>query len=137
MTKKSTPASWKKGQSGNPKGRPAGKGFVQWRRIFLGEMIEVAQPKWKELLEKQLDEALAGNQHAVRLLYENLLPKQTALSNEEEDNLLDNLTEEENLKLYNYISTIMPEDEVQSFVNAAKKVSSYVKEMKLNRTSIA
>lgn len=133
MRRKPPKTAFKKGQSGNPNGRPAGKGFVQWRKIFLGEMIETAQPKWKELLEKQFDEALSGNQHAVRLIYENLLPKHTPLTNDEEDNLLDNLTDEETSKMYDFLLTIMEKENVAKFIENATKITNFVKEMKAKR----
>lgn len=135
MSRKPPKTAYKKGESGNPNGRPAGKGFVKWRRDFLTELMEASYPKWKMLVDKQLDEALSGNNHANKLIFEHVLPKQSNNINDEEENVFDNLTEEENGKLYDYISTLIPKNEIITFVNTAKKVSSYVKEMKLNRNS--
>jgi len=65
---------WKPGQSGNPRGRPCG--VNKQRQDLVEQMIKFYAPSWEELLEKQKQEALSGNQQAFRLIFEHVLPKQ-------------------------------------------------------------
>lgn len=131
MANKSPKNTWKKGQSGNPKGRAVSI----FRKEALNDMLVTGVPEVKNVFNNVIEQAKQGNVQASRLFLEYVVPKPNNEA-EKEDDLLDNLSEEENVKLYDYISSLIPEDEVQKFVNTAKKVTSYVKEMKLNRTSI-
>lgn len=56
-------AAWKPGQSGNPKGRPAGTGEVAKLRAAIADRVP-------ELLSKLMAQALAGDTAAARLLLE-------------------------------------------------------------------
>ncbi len=69
MTARKPPATaWRKGQSGNPKGRPPG---IRDRRHALRELIE---PHARELIDKALELARAGDVAALRLLLERAVP---------------------------------------------------------------
>ena len=59
---------WRKGESGNPSGRPPG---LPDRRRELRELI---RPHVPELVEKALDMARAGDPAALRLLLDRALP---------------------------------------------------------------
>ena len=56
-------AAWKPGQSGNPKGRPAGSGEVAKLRAAIADRVP-------ELLKKLMAQALEGDTAAARLLLE-------------------------------------------------------------------
>lgn len=61
--KQKPPGRWKKGESGNPAGRPAGVGEVSKIRAAIAERVP-------ELLAKLIEQALAGDTGAARLLLE-------------------------------------------------------------------
>ena len=61
--KKAPPHAWKAGQSGNPKGRPAGAGEVSKIRAAISERVP-------ELLAAMMTKALEGDVGAARLLLE-------------------------------------------------------------------
>ena len=62
-TRKAPAAAWKPGQSGNPKGRPAGTGEVAKLRAAIADRVP-------ELLSKLMAPALEGDTAAARLLLE-------------------------------------------------------------------
>ena len=62
-TRKPPAAAWKPGQSGNPKGRPAGTGEVAKLRSAIADRVP-------ELLSKLMAQALEGDTAAARLLLE-------------------------------------------------------------------
>lgn len=62
-TRKPPAAAWKPGQSGNPKGRPAGSGEVAKLRAAIADRVP-------ELLSKLMEQALEGDTAAARLLLE-------------------------------------------------------------------
>jgi len=59
--------TWKKGQCGNPKGRPAGTGPVEKLRAALGKELP-------DVLEALLAQAKGGDTAAVRLILERTIP---------------------------------------------------------------
>ena len=59
-------AAWKPGQSGNPKGRPAGTGEVSKLRAAIADRVP-------ELLSKLMAQALEGDTAAARLLLERVI----------------------------------------------------------------
>jgi len=61
--KKKKPGRWKAGQSGNPKGRPAGTGKVAEIRVAIAAHVP-------ELLQALVAKALAGDVGSARLLLE-------------------------------------------------------------------
>ena len=63
MTDRKKPGRWKAGESGNPKGRPAGAGEVAKLRAAIGERVP-------ELLAAMMTRALGGDVGAARLLLE-------------------------------------------------------------------
>jgi hypothetical protein len=58
---------WKKGQSGNPKGRANGTGKIAQLRALL-------EPHAEELVQKARDMAMDGDSTALRLCLERLVP---------------------------------------------------------------
>ena len=66
-TRKPPAAAWKPGQSGNPKGRPAGSGEVAKLRAAIAGKVPA-------ILESLTAAALAGDVQAARLLLERTLP---------------------------------------------------------------
>jgi len=59
---------FKKGQSGNPAGRP--KGALDRRSLFR----QLIEPYKDELVSKAVEMALAGNEQMLRLILERALP---------------------------------------------------------------
>lgn len=66
-TRKPPAAAWKPGQSGNPKGRPAGTGEVARMRAAIAGNVPA-------ILNSLTTAALAGDVQAARLLLERALP---------------------------------------------------------------
>ena len=66
-TKKPPVAAWKPGQSGNPKGRPAGSGEVAKLRAAIAGQVPA-------ILESLTAAAIAGDVAASRLILERVLP---------------------------------------------------------------
>jgi len=64
--------AWKKGQSGNPAGRPIGSGdkqFVEQLRIVLAEVVPddpAGERKLRRIAEKLVDAALDGHSWAIQ-----------------------------------------------------------------------
>lgn len=61
--RKRPPPGWKKGQSGNPKGRPPGVGPVNLLRAAIAARVP-------EILAKLIEQAMEGDTGAARLLLE-------------------------------------------------------------------
>jgi hypothetical protein len=59
---------WKKGQSGNPSGRPKGSG--RRRKLFL----DFVEPYGEKLAMKAIQMALDGNENMLRMFLSRLLP---------------------------------------------------------------
>lgn len=67
VDKKTRPTAWKKGQSGNPKGKPRGSGAVQKLRDSIGQHIP-------SILDNLVMQAQGGDIQAARLLLERVMP---------------------------------------------------------------
>ena len=61
------PSQWKPGQSGNPRGKPAGSGELQRLRAAISEHIP-------GIIDELVSAARGGNVQAARLLLERTLP---------------------------------------------------------------
>lgn len=68
MANKTNRGSWKKGQSGNPAGRP--KGIKDWRIKYRKDFEEAAPG----LIKKLIDMAKEGDTHAMKLCIERAIP---------------------------------------------------------------
>ncbi len=66
MTKK-IPSGWQPGQSGNPKGRPVGRGDVALIRAAIGERLP-------EIIDSLVERALSGDTSAASLLLARVAP---------------------------------------------------------------
>lgn len=65
--KNALPQAWKPGQSGNPKGRPAGAGEIAKLRAGIAEHVPA-------IIQTLTTAALAGDVGAARLLLERVIP---------------------------------------------------------------
>jgi len=73
MTTRNPPAAaWKPGQSGNPKGRPAGTGDVSKLRAAIAKQVP-------GILDAMMTKALDGDVGAARLLLERAVPPLKAM----------------------------------------------------------
>lgn len=72
MTEAKKPSQWKPGQSGNPKGKPPGKGELQKLRAAIGVHVPA-------ILDQLVAAASAGDIQAARLLLERVLPPVKAI----------------------------------------------------------
>ena len=71
-TRKPPAAAWKPGQSGNPKGRPAGTGDVSKLRAAIAKQVP-------GILDAMMTKALDGDVGAARLLLERAVPPLKAM----------------------------------------------------------
>jgi hypothetical protein len=72
MTDKKRPGRWKTGESGNPKGKPAGSGELQKLRAAIGEHVP-------EIINRLVAAARGGDIQAARLILERVLPPVKAI----------------------------------------------------------
>ena len=67
-------APWKKGQSGNPIGRPKGAKNLKKRENLLNVLMNAVEPEWEEIINKQIELALRGDFSAAKLLLTMIIP---------------------------------------------------------------
>lgn len=80
MKRKTSPTTWKKGQSGNPKGRPPrGYSISDWFKEMLGNRPEVKQKLANAILVK----AIEGDTVAQKMIWQYMdgMPKQDIEAN--------------------------------------------------------
>jgi hypothetical protein len=88
MTAKSTRGRWKKGESGNPQGKPPGSGELQRLRAAISEHVP-------EIIGKLVEGARGGDIQAARLILERVLPPMKAIEQAQPVNLAgETLTEQ-------------------------------------------
>ncbi len=90
MVMPSKDTQWKKGQSGNPKGRIKGLStHIQQKEKLLADLLNAIEKDWDKIVAPQLALAFKGDYQAVKLLFEYALPKQKVyiLEKEGEDDL--------------------------------------------------
>ncbi|MHC4511423.1 MAG: DUF5681 domain-containing protein [Planctomycetota bacterium] len=68
---------FKKGQSGNPKGRPKGTAFIDVLRAYAAEEPN-GKPRWREAVEFMWKKAFSGNGNSryVKVIVDRLIPSQ-------------------------------------------------------------
>jgi len=65
--------TYKKGQSGNPRGRPKkGHAMADALRVALGKRCDDGKIKRRALAEKVVEMALDGNTEAIKLVFERM-----------------------------------------------------------------
>jgi len=76
LVKPSRDYLWKKGQSGNPAGRPKGSknNITLMRQALEGELRLQIGPQMAEIVQKALDMAKEGNEAMIKLLLDKTLP---------------------------------------------------------------
>lgn len=76
VTKPSRDYLWKKGQSGNPAGRPLGSKnkITMMRQALEGELRTQLGPQMAEVLAKAIELAKAGDGQMIKLLVDKVLP---------------------------------------------------------------
>lgn len=67
MTARKLSTKWKKGESGNPAGRPKGSGLT-------GTLRRAIQDRAPEVVQVLVDAALAGDTQAARILLDRIMP---------------------------------------------------------------
>jgi hypothetical protein len=72
MTEPKSRGRWKPGESGNPKGKPAGCGELQKLRAAIGEHVP-------DIIKKLVTAAKEGDVQAARLLLDRVLPPLKAI----------------------------------------------------------
>lgn len=74
------PQLWKKGQSGNPAGRPKGvkNKITLMKQMLEGELRAQVGPHMAEVLAKALEMAKDGNEAMIKLLIDKTLPSTKA-----------------------------------------------------------
>jgi len=88
MTAKSNRGRWKKGESGNPQGKPPGSGELQRLRAAISEHVP-------EIIGKLVEGARGGDIQAARLILERVLPPMKAIEQAQPVNLAgETLTEQ-------------------------------------------
>jgi hypothetical protein len=74
------PHQWKKGQSGNPKGRPKRQTFDELVKIILNERVGGGQTRQELIARRFVDEMMAGNPAAMHEALKRLWPAETTVS---------------------------------------------------------
>ena len=78
---------WKKGESGNPAGRPVGSKnrLTLLREAVLAEAEELVLDNWAALVQKTIELANAGDTTALKILWDRIVPARKAVDNESAD----------------------------------------------------
>jgi hypothetical protein len=88
MTERTKPGRWRKGESGNPRGKPPGSGELQRLRAAISEHVP-------EIIDKLVEGARGGDIQAARLILERVLPPIKAIEQAQPVNLAgETLTEQ-------------------------------------------
>lgn len=78
---------WKKGESGNPTGRPKGSKnrLTLLREAVLADAEELVLEKWEDLVRKTIQLAEAGDTTALKILWDRMIPSRKAVDNDNAD----------------------------------------------------
>jgi hypothetical protein len=101
---------WKKGQSGNPLGRPKGaKGkAAELRKAIEDTALDQMSGAMPQLIERALEMAMDGNEAMLKFCIERFIPK-AAIAQEGENKGLGGIVI--NVQSIDQIKTVNPEDE--------------------------
>jgi hypothetical protein len=82
------PQLWKKGQSGNPKGRPKGSKnqLTLLREAVLHNAEEMVLENWEELVAMTIEMAKMGDTTALKILWDRIIPSKRAVDDRVVDN---------------------------------------------------
>ena len=108
-TPTTSPSVWKKGQSGNPLGRPKGaKGkAAELRKAIEDTALDQMSGAMPQLIERALEMAMNGNEAMLKFCIERFIPK-AAIAQEGENKGLGGIVI--NVQSIDQIKTVNPKD---------------------------
>lgn len=114
MSRKPPKTAFKKGQSGNPKGRPP---ISFMRKESLNRMFDTVGPEFDDIIANVVDQAKKGNIQASRLLLDYVIPKP---KNDIEDG--DPTTSIEIVEVMKELHGKVPIEHIDSLLSALKNI---------------
>ena len=78
---------WKKGESGNPSGRPKGSKnrLTLLREAVLADAEEIVLENWEKIVRVTVQLAEAGDTTALKILWDRMIPSRKAVDNDNAD----------------------------------------------------